>query len=125
MDRKIGYMLVALLSVVGCRKYEQLRRPVFPKGKITVSEQVAGVNIFNYYGRNEKYNTVDTLVSDTVFHLFKDANGRYYDNGIRLFFKAGFDTGYATSVEWRIGNDNTVRRDKAFFLDFDRPYGNI
>lgn len=96
------------------------------KASIIIGQQVGANNIFNYYGRNEKYNTVDTLVADTAFHLITyPPTGNYYFNGINLVFKAQFDTSYECQYQWKIGEDPVVRTAKQFELSFIRPYGAI
>jgi hypothetical protein len=97
-----------------------------PKGEIIVSEETGSTNLFNYYGNNEKYNTVDTLVAGTDFQLITDpASGTYYLNGIRLTFVAKFDTNYTCEYQWKVGLDPSIKTGKSFFLDFDSPVGNI
>jgi hypothetical protein len=113
------------LLLAACRK-EKLNPSPAPKAKIITGQQVAAKNIFNYYGRNERYNDVDTLVADTVFHLIAyPPTGNYYLNGINIVFKAQFDTSYDCQYQWKIGDDPLIRTAKQFELSFGQPYGTI
>lgn len=129
-NRYLFYKTFLLLSVCAlllsaCRK-ENVKTPQTPKAKITTGQQVAAKNIFNYYGRNEKYNDVDSLVAETSFHLITHPpTGNYYFKGINIIFKAQFDTSYECRYEWKIGDDPLVRTAKQFELSFERPYGTI
>ncbi len=97
-----------------------------PKAKITISEELVAENIYNYYGKKEKYNVVDTFIVDTAFHLFKNPiGGGYYQNGPRLYFKANFDTNYNVLYEWKVGTDPLTRTTSSFALDFGQPVGDI
>lgn len=122
-----SYLLLFACTTLqtACRKEKTTSTPA-PKAKIITGQQVAAKNIYNYYGRNERFNDVDTLVADTVFHLITfPPTGGYYFNGISIVFKAQFDTSYDCQYEWKIGDDPLIRTAKQFELSFEQPYGTI
>lgn len=116
-------ILLIFLFVVSCKK--TVDKVSQPKGRITVSEELAAINVFNPNKPEERYNNIDSLVADGIFHLYPDGKGNYYDNGLRLFFKAAFDTSYDTEFNWKIGTENTYRTGKVIQVDFTSPAGQL
>ena len=79
---------------------------------------IAAINIYDNKKPKEQFNVIDTFVTDSVFHIYKVASGKYYDNGIRLFFKANVDTNYHTESFWKIGDDPRIRNGNNILVDF-------
>ncbi len=124
-NKKIFLLSIIILSINSCRK-EGMNLPSKPKATIITGQRVVAKNIFNYYGRNEKYNEVDSFVVDTMFHLITHPpTGNYYQNGIDIIFKAQFDTSFECQYQWKVGDDPLIRTAKQFELSFEKPYGAI
>ncbi len=118
-------LMAAAFLLLSCKK-EKIKIQEAPKARIIIGQKVGANNIFNYYGKNEKYNTVDTLVADTAFHLIiHPPTGNYYFNGINIIFNAQFDTSFNCQYQWKVGEDPLIRTSKQFELDFGRPYGTV
>ncbi|MCM5529934.1 hypothetical protein [Parasegetibacter sp. NRK P23] len=111
------------IGLLSCRKEKSPHLAANPKAEIVVAQNVSATNI--YLDPSRKYASIDTLLADSLFYIYKTPNGTYYDDGVRLNFSLKIDTSFDYSVKWKFGSDPLIRQGKSLYLGFGMPQSQV